>query len=182
MPLPNKKWYTMKADKGEAEITIYNDIGFYGITAEMFKKELDSLGELRGITIRINSYGGEVFDGNAIYNLIREKSPKVSITTIIDGIAASMASVLAMAGDKGKVKMRENAWIMIHDPTVMLIGSAKDLRKEADLLDGLKENIIKAYQYHVTSLSKDELWNLMQETTWLNATDAKEYGFVDEVI
>ena len=146
--LPNdktviKQWYTMKAtaDK-KAEIFIYADIGMWGITANQFQQDLTALGEITDLTIRINSYGGEVFDGNAIYNnLIAHPASK---TVIVDGVAASMASVIAIAADPGKLQMPENAWLMIHDPSVSAYGNAEELRKNADLLDNLKDGVIKA--------------------------------------
>lgn len=175
-----KKWYTMKADGKKAEISIYADIGMWGITANQFKQDLDALGEVTDLTIRINSYGGEVFDGNAIYNYLL--AHKASKTTIIDGVAASMASVIAMAADPGKLKMPENSWLMIHDPSVGVYGTAEELRKNANLLDALKKNVIKAYQRHATQLSESELWDLMSAESWISAADAKTYGLADEVI
>jgi hypothetical protein len=93
-----------------------------------------------------------------------------------------MASVIAMAADPGKLKMPENAWMMIHDPSVAAFGNAEELRKNADLLDALKKNVIKAYQRHATSLTTEELWDLMAEESWISAEDAKTYGLADEVI
>jgi ATP-dependent protease ClpP protease subunit len=163
-----------------AEIFIYADIGMWGITANQFKLDLDALGEIKELTIRINSYGGEVFDGNAIYNnLVAHPASK---TVIVDGVAASMASVIAMAADPGKLKMPENAWLMIHDPSVGIFGTAEELRKNADLLDKLKAGVIKAYQRHATKLTKEELWDLMSEESWISAADAVTYGLADEVL
>jgi ATP-dependent protease ClpP protease subunit len=182
MPMPKNqaKWYSMQASGGSGEISIYADIGMWGITAKDFKNDLDGLGDITALTVRINSYGGEVFDGFAIYNYLVEH--KASKTVIIDGIAASMASVIAMAADKGKIQMPENAYMMIHNPITLVAGDAEYLRKNADLLDGLKENVIKAYQRHAAALTRDELWELMDEETWLNAADAKTYGLSDETI
>jgi len=178
---PAKRWYTMKAtaDK-KAEIFIYADIGMWGITANQFQQDLAALGEITDLTIRINSYGGEVFDGNAIYNnLIAHPASK---TVIVDGVAASMASVIAMVADPGKLKMPENAWLMIHDPSGSAYGTAEELRKNADLLDKLKDGVIKAYQRHATALTRDELWDLMEKESWISAADAVTYGLADKVI
>ncbi|MBE3144800.1 MAG: ATP-dependent Clp protease proteolytic subunit, partial [Planctomycetes bacterium] len=188
MPLlKNKSWYTMKATgKGSAEIQIYGDIGQPSmwnpdaISAKQFIADLKELGDVSNILIRINSYGGEIFDGNAIYNHLIEH--RASKTVIVDGIAASMASVIAMAADKGKLKMPENAYLMIHDPSCGVLGTSDDMRKCADLLDGLKEGAIKAYQRHATNLTKEELWDLMKEETWVSAADAMTYGLAEEVI
>lgn len=163
-----------------AEISIYADIGMWGITAAQFKTDLEALGAINEITIRINSYGGEVFDGNAIFNLLVEHP--ASKTVIVDGVAASIASVIAMAADPGKIKMPENAFLMIHDPTIGIVGGASDLRKKADLLDDIKNNAIKAYQRHAKDLTDEELWDLMKDETWINAADAKTYGFTGDVI
>lgn len=172
------KWYKLRMlGNNHAEITIYNDIGAWGITAEMFKCDIENLTNVSEMTIRINSYGGEVFDGNAVYNLLREH--KAYKTAIIDGVAASMASVIAMAADK--IIMPENAWLMIHDPSTIIAGNATNLRSAADLLDGIKENAIKAYQRHAKDLSKDELWDLMSKESWINAKDAKTYGLIEEI-
>jgi ATP-dependent protease ClpP protease subunit len=179
--VPAKRWYTMKAtaDK-KAEVFIYADIGMWGITANQFQQDLAALGDITDLTIRINSYGGEVFDGNAIYNnLIAHPASK---TVIVDGVAASMASVIAMAADPGKLKMPENAWLMIHDPSVSAYGTAEELRKNADLLDKLKDGVIKAYQRHATALTRDELWDLMEKESWISAADAVTYGLADKVI
>lgn len=179
MPV-SKNWYSMKASNKVGQIDIYADIGMWGITAKDFKNDLQGLGDVRDLTIRINSYGGEIFDGNAIFNTLLEHP--ASKTVIIDGIAASMASVIAMAADKGKLKMPENAYLMIHNPLTMVVGDAEYLRKNANLLDGLKENAIRAYQRHAVSLTRDELWDLMDDETWINSADAKTYGLVDEII
>jgi len=173
-----KKWYMMKAQNRKAEISIYADIGMWGITAEQFKKEFQSLGEVDSIDVRINSYGGEVFDGFAIYNLLKDS--KAEINVIIDGIAASIASVIAMAGKT--IKMHANAMLMIHNPAVCMCGEANDLRKEADVLDKLKKSAVEAYQTHAKDLSEKDISDLMDETTYMTAEEAKEWGFIDEVI
>lgn len=176
-----KKWYSIRMlGSLSAEISIYADIGMWGITAEQFKADLEALGNITDLTIRINSYGGEVFDGNAIYNLLVEHP--ASKTVIVDGVAASIASVIAMAADPGKIKMPENAFFMIHDPSVGVVGTSKDLRKNADLLDEIKKNAIKAYQRHAKELTDAEIWDLMSEETWISAADAKTYGIAGEVI
>lgn len=182
-----RKWYSIKnLGNNSAEIDIYGDIGQPGlfnpdaISAKQFKEDLAALGNISDLTIRINSYGGEVFDGNAIYNILIEN--KASKTVIVDGIAASMASVIAMAADPGKMKMPENAFLMIHDPSMGVIGNAEDLKRYAGLLDQIKESAIKAYQRHAKELTRDELWELMKEETWISAQDALTYGLASEII
>lgn len=173
------KWYKMRMlGNTSAEICIYSDIGYDGINAEQFKRDLDLLGNLTHLTLRVNSYGGEVFEGNEIYNLL--SANRAYKLAIIGGIAASMASVIPMACDK--VVMHENSWIMIHDPSCGAAGTSKDLRNKAELLDGIKENAIKAYQKHAKELSRDEVWDLMEKESWINAQDALTYGLIDEIV
>lgn len=160
----------------EAEIMLYDEISLWGVTAETFKRELDAI-DSPVINLRLNSPGGDVFDSLAIYNALREHPAK--IITHIDGLAASMASVIALAGDE--VRMAENAFFMVHNPWAMVIGNADDLRKEADLLDKVAGSLVMAYTQK-SGQSEDEITALMNEETWLNAEEAHEAGFVDEVV
>lgn len=177
----NKNWYkiTAQADQ-KAEILIYEQIGedFFGdgISAEGFATELKALGELDEITVRINSPGGNVFDGNAIFNILR--AHKATIIVAIDGIAASIASVIAMAGDK--IIMPENAMMMIHDPSGLTMGTAEDMRKAAAALDQVKLSLMAAYNTRV-DMAHDELNQMMKDETWLTAVEAVDLGFADEV-
>jgi ATP-dependent Clp endopeptidase proteolytic subunit ClpP len=169
-------WYAIRdvTDK-TAEVSIYDEIGLFGITASEFSNSLKSLGNRR-LTLRIHSPGGEIFAGNAIYNSLRRHKGGVDVA--IDGLAASMASVVAMVGEKRS--MAENAFLMIHNPWTMTFGEAKDLRKEANLMDDLKEGIISAYAGR-TGLDRDKLSQMMDDETWLNAAEAKEMGFVTDI-
>lgn len=180
MKILNKtSWYSMKKSGNDsAEIMLYNDIGFWGITAEAFSKSLNGLGAVKNITIRINSYGGEVFDGFAIYNLLKENSAQ--ITVIIDGVAASIASYIAMAGDT--IKIPKNAFLMIHDPLMVVAGTSKDMKNAADLLDKLKEKVIDTYQTKASDLKTEDISKMMEDETWINSEDALMYGFADEVV
>ena len=173
----DKKWYSMSKAGNTAEIMIYNDIGSWGITAENFAKSLSDLGEVKNITLRINSYGGEVFDGFAIYN--RLKQHEADITVIVDGIAGSIVSVIAMSGNK--IKMPNNAFFMIHNPAVFISGTSKDLKNAAALLDELKEKAIDAYMTK-TNLTREEISNLMDEETWIDSNKSIEYALADEII
>ncbi|HBB9192092.1 TPA: Clp protease ClpP, partial [Escherichia coli] len=125
-------WYTIKAAdvRGAADIFIYEEIGGFGVTAKQFAEDLKALGDVSHINLRIHSPGGDVFEGIAIYNLLRNHP--ADITVYIDGVAASMASVVAMAGDR--VVMPENAMMMIHKPWGISGGNAGDMRDYADLL------------------------------------------------
>lgn len=169
-------------NKGDrrGEVLIYDVIGedFFGdgVTAKKFRADLDSLGEVDVIDVRINSPGGSVFDGIPIYNALLNH--KATVNVWIDGAAWSMASGIAMAGDT--VNMAENALFMMHDPSTFSFGSSDDLRKEADRLDKVKDQLAVAYE-RKSGLSKDEITDLMSAETWLDANEAKDKGFVDNV-
>ena len=174
------KWYEIKNKSDKAEIWIYEMIGedFWsggGVTAKNFQKELSAI-KASQIDLHINSPGGEVFDGIAIYNLIRQHPAKV--TTYIDGLAASIASVIALAGDT--IYMAENALMMIHNPYGLVMGMAEDMRKMADRLDIVRDSISKAY-ISKTDKPEDEINALMEAETWMTADDAMEFGFIDDI-
>jgi ATP-dependent Clp protease protease subunit len=124
-------WYTIRARSSGAEVLIYDEIGAYGVTAKGFLAELGALEEGAEIDLRLNSPGGSVFDAVAIYNALKRHNG--AVTVWIDGIAASAASYIAMAGDK--VIMPENAFLMIHDPSGVVMGTAEDMRSTASALD-----------------------------------------------
>lgn len=175
MPKP-KSWYSMKAmGGGAAEVQIYEEIGGWGISAKEFAQDLKDLGTVSEITLRINSPGGSVFDGNAIFNQLKQHKAKV--TAHIDGLAASMASVIAMAADH--IVMPENALMMIHNPWTVSIGNAEELRKDADLLDTIKRTLLTAYGR--SAMTDDEISEMMDAETWLTGADAVEMGFADEL-
>jgi len=139
------KWYEIKNKAEKAEIWIYDQIGedFWtggGTTAKAFQKELSAVTASQ-IDLHINSPGGEVFDGITIYNLLKQHP--ATITTYIDGIAASIASVIALVGDK--VVMAENALYMMHNPSGMVVGNADDMRSMADVLDKVRGSMLKVY-------------------------------------
>jgi len=176
---PQKTWFTMKKTDEEMEISIHDEIGFWGITAKNFIKALNDSPKAKKIHLRINSPGGEVFEGNAIYNELISYGASIRVT--IDSLAASMASVLAMTADPGKISMPENAMYMIHNPLMMIGGDAETLRKYADVLDNLKEGILSAYMRHSTK-TRAQMSKIMDEETWLSAAEAKDIGFASEVI
>lgn len=163
-----------------AEIYIYEDIGdswFGGVTAKQFADELKALGDVQAIDLRINSAGGDVFDGLAIYRQLVDHKAKV--TTHVDGIAASIASVIAMAGTE--IRISEAGFFMIHDAWGVSIGNAADMRKYADLLETISGSIVDVYSAR-TSLKSDELVTLMGAETWLGAGEAVEKGFADVLV
>ena len=174
-------WYKIE-NKGpdKAEIWIYEQIGedFWtggGVTAKSFQKEISAI-KASQIDLHINSPGGSVFDGITIYNLIKQHP--ANVTAYIDGLAASIASVIALAGDT--VVMAENALYMIHNPSGMAFGTAGDLRSFADVLDKIGGTMITAYASK-TGKSEDEIRAMLDAESWLTADEAKEAGFVDGI-
>ncbi len=159
----------------EAEILLYDEISWWGITAEAFRRELDAI-TAPTINLRINSPGGDVFESLAIYNAVREHPARV--VAHIDGLAASMASVIALAADE--VRMAENAFLMVHNPWSLVIGNAVDLRKEADLLDKVAGSLVMAYR-NKTGATDEQIAAWMDAETWFTAAEAAEAGFADEV-
>ena len=175
-----KKWFEIINKADRAEIWIYEQIGedFWtggGVTAQSFQKELAGI-KASQIDLHINSPGGEVFDGITIYNLIKQHP--ANVTTYIDGLAASIASVIALAGDK--VVMAENALFVIHNPWGFAMGDATEMRRTADLLDKIGGSLITAY----TAKSGQEAHDItawMDAETWMTAKEAQEWGFIDEI-
>ena len=150
---------------------------FWGdeITPQMFRDELNA-GE-GDVTVWINSPGGNVFAAAEIYTMLKDY--KGSITVKIDAIAASAASVVAMAGDT--VQMSPVAMLMIHDPSTVAMGNTKDMEKAIEVLNEVKESIINAYAAK-SGLSHARIANLMSNETWMNAKKAVELGFADEIL
>ena len=173
-------WYEIKNKAEKAEVWIYEEIGedFWtggGITAKNFQKELAEI-KASQIDLHINSPGGLVFDGITIYNLL--KNHPANVTTYIDGLAASIASVIALAGDK--VVMAENALFMIHKASGMVMGTSDDMRDFADKLDKVNSSIATTY-IGKTKKDEAEISDLMAAETWMTADEALEMGFVDEL-
>lgn len=168
------------AEETSGELLIYGDIGesWWGesITAKSVADRLKEIGEVDVLNLRINSAGGSAFEGIAIYNQLVRAAPRIEVD--IDGMALSIASIIAMSGER--IRMAENAMLMIHDPWTFAMGDADDLRKTADLLDGMKDNLVTTYNRR-TGIDRDELAELMAEETWFQAAEALERGFVDEV-
>jgi ATP-dependent Clp endopeptidase proteolytic subunit ClpP len=158
----------------QTDIYIYSQIGQGGITAESIRKKVANAGD--EITVHINSPGGEVYEGYTIYNILRNSGKK--ITVVIEGLCASIATLIACSGDR--IVMNPTAEFMIHNPMVGIEGDAEDLRKVADQLDNIKKTIIQAYK-RKTNKSEEELWDMMNRETFLSAVQAKDFGFVDEV-
>jgi len=162
-----------------AEILVYDDIGagmFGGMTAKDFADELKALGPVREINVRIQSGGGNVFDGVAMYNSLKRHPARIVVD--VDGLAASIASLIAMAGDQ--INMAEDAIMMIHNPWTVTGGGSKELRKAADTLDKVADNLVNAYHAR-TGMHPDNIRSFMEEETWMTAEEAREFGFADRI-
>ena len=145
------------------------------ITPKQFKSELMS--GSGDITLWVNSPGGDVFAASQIYNMLMDY--KGNVTVKIDGLAASAASVIAMAGTR--VLMSPVSQIMVHNPMTVAIGNAEEMSKAIDMLSEIKESIINAYELK-TNLPRDEISKMMDSETWMNARKAVELGFADEIM
>ena len=169
-------WYTIRAQSTGAEVVIYDEIGAYGVSAKGFLAELGALPDATPLALRLNSPGGSVFDAVAIYNAIKRHSG--TVTVWIDGIAASAASYIAMAGDE--IVMPENAFLMIHDPAGVVMGTAIDMRAMAEALDKIKGSLLQGYAAK-SGRPQEEIAPLMAAETWLDAKDALDLGFADRI-
>jgi ATP-dependent protease ClpP protease subunit len=173
-----RSWYRITNQAAdEAEVMLYDEIGgWWGATAD------DFIAELRGITspkvrVRVNSPGGSVFEGVAIANALRGLNAEVTIQ--VDGIAASIASVIAMAGDR--VVMMPNTTLMIHDASGVCMGNAADMEEMAELLDLISDNIADAYAARAGG-TREQWRERMRAETWYLPEDAVESGLADEVM
>lgn len=172
--------YSMKARNAEADVFIYEDVGsgwFGGVSAKQFAEDLKALGDVTVINVHINSYGGEVFDGVAIYTQLKNHPAKV--ISHIDGVAASIASVIAMAGDE--IRIADAGFIMIHNASGGVFGESKDMRKVADLLDTITATIADVYHAR-TGQDLDAIKSYMDAETWFTAAQAVEMLFADTVM
>ena len=172
-----KSWYALQSteDGSATEIHLYDEIGGYGVGAKQFIADLKRNSGNR-IHLRINSVGGSVTEGLAIANAI--KRHKGGVTAHIDGLAASMATVIAVSADE--TAMSDNAIFMIHEPWSVGQGTADDLRAEAEVLDKMKKSLVRAYTKK-TGLDDEEVEEMMKAETWMNAEEALSSGFVDYI-
>lgn len=166
-----RNWYNMQTTGGKATVNLFGEIG-WEVNAAQFANDLKALGELEQIDLNINSGGGSIIEGTAIFNILLRHPARVVAN--VEGWAASMASVIAMAADE--IVIPENAWMVIHNPWGGVAGEAEDLRKHADLLDRMKDTIVEAYMRHA-KVPRAEIVRMMDEETWMNGPDAVEKGF-----
>lgn len=172
-----KNWYTIRARGTGAEVLIYDEIGAYGVSAKGFLAELGALPNGVPIDLRLNSPGGSVFDAVAIYNALQRHDG--TITVWIDGVAASAASYVAMAGDE--IVMPANAFLMIHDPSGLVMGTAADMREMADTMDKIAGGMVRGYAVR-SGRTEEEIAALMAAETWFDAEAALEAGLATRMI
>ncbi|MGG5766607.1 head maturation protease, ClpP-related [Bacillus wiedmannii] len=184
----NKFWeMRMSADSSNsADIFIYGDIVRWvwedyfpeDVSSNTFKDDLDALGEVSTLNLHVNSPGGSVFEGIAIYNMLKRHKAKVNV--YIDALAASIASVIAMAGDT--IYMPKNSMLMIHNPWTWTEGNAAELRKAANDLDRIGNSSKQTYlQKAGDKLTDEKLQEMLDAETWLSADEAFEYGLCDVI-
>lgn len=161
--------------ESSAEVLIYDEIGLWGVTASDFDRALKAVGPVKTINMRINSPGGDSFAGIAIYNML--KAHPATIKTRVDGIAASAASLIAMAGDR--ITMPENTFMVVHEPLALVIGHASDMRAMADDLDRVAGSYANTYAAR-SGQTLEAVRSLMAEDRLMSAAEAKERGYADE--
>lgn len=175
-PRQGGSWYRIDNHAADtAEILVYDEIGYGGVAAQQFAEDLRSV-TAPSIKVRINSPGGDVFDGLAIYNSLR--SHPAQVTTYVEGLAASAASFIAQAGDR--VICARNAMVMVHDAAGLCIGNAADMRELAGLLDQVSDNIADIYAQRAGGTVADWRERMLAET-WYTGAEAVEAGLADEV-
>jgi ATP-dependent Clp protease protease subunit len=181
LPLASTPAYRMVAKGEDAEIYLYGDIGDSwfgdGITATKFAEDLKALGKVANITVRINSYGGDVFQGLTMYRLLVDHPAKIDVH--IDGIAASIASVIAMAGDA--VHIAEAGFLMIHNAWGIAAGDATEMRRMADLLEQSSSSIRDVYAGR-TGNTDAAIKAWMDAETWFDSQAAVDNNFATDVV
>jgi ATP-dependent Clp endopeptidase proteolytic subunit ClpP len=183
MPYPNEhacrdRGFSITCQGQEAEIVLYDVLDpWFGISARTIHQRLKEAGDIKRIRVRINSPGGSIFEGGAIHNLLKTHPARVVIT--IDGLAASMASLVAMAGDE--IEMGEAAYLMIHDPTAQVRGDAGEIREMAELLDKMKAQLVGIYARR-TGQSEAQIAQWMADETWMTAQEAVDRRFADRAV
>lgn len=180
--MKNKFYSFDKTSETVADLYIFGDITSYewdesDVSAFGFKQDLDELGDISELNVHINSLGGSTFQGLAIYNLLKQYKSKVNV--YIDGIAASSASIIAMAGDR--IYIPKTSLMMIHNCWTYAMGNAKELRKTADDMDKIAIAYKEAYLSKI-KIDEEKLSQLLEEETYLTAEECVEMGFADEII
>ena len=172
-----RQWYAISSDGSQAEISIFDEIGgWWGVSVAEFKEDFDAVRDSAEVRLLLNSPGGIVTDAMAIYNLLASIRSKLTVEVL--GIAASAASVVALAGRE--LVMGEGTYLMIHEPWSWAIGSAEDMRREANVLDKMSGEMARIYCAHC-DLDEGEVREKMAAETWFTASEAVDAGFADRV-
>lgn len=176
-----KFWNFLAKSADTGELMLYGEIAsssWYGdeVTPKQFKSDLEALGEIKNLNIFINSGGGDVFASQAIHSMLARHTAYK--TVYIDGLAASGASVIAMAGDN--IIMPSNAMLMIHNAWTFAMGNKDELRKIAESMEKIDGTLVEVYA-NKTGLDPDEIKSMLDAETWLTAEEAKEKGFANEI-
>ena len=171
----NNTWYKIKAEGPTTDILIHDEIGGWGVQSSAFISDLQTV---KGpVTIRINSGGGDVFQGLAICNYLQQRG---DVTTVCDGIAASAASLVFLGGAVRQIP--ESAFVMIHNPQMAGEGDAGDMRKNADLLDSIAQAMASIYARVTGSMSQSDALTLMENETWYDGLAARAAGFATHIL
>jgi ATP-dependent Clp protease protease subunit len=175
--MAGKSWYRFENKSGEDATTIYiyDEISYWGISANEFIKDLNNV-KTGTINLRVNSPGGDVFDGITIHNALKQHPATVNVQ--VDGLAASIASIIAMAGDE--IRMAKNSFLMIHNAWCFTAGNATELTKMADTLTKVDDSLVSTYQDR-TGCTVQDIRTMMAAETWLNADEALAKGFCTAV-
>jgi ATP-dependent Clp protease protease subunit len=178
-----KNWLEVLVKANIGELYIYGEITDWkwldeDVTPTSVAEELGKLKDVDSINVYVNSVGGNVFAGVAIYNELKRFNKP--ITSYVDGLAASIASLIVLAADK--VVMPSNAMIMIHNPWGCICGNANELRDFADRLDKITESVLIETYHNKTGIEKDKLKEMLDAETWLDGKEAVELGFADELL
>ncbi len=168
--------FRIVAKNDAATIWLYDEIGPFGVTAKAFIDEMQAVPSDMPITLRINSPGGDAFDGISIYNNLKRRK---NVHIEVDGAAASAAAIIAMAGDT--VVMAENALMMIHQAWGLAIGSSDELMKRATMLESIDAQQLKIFG-EKTGLPDEEVMAMIKAETWMDSAKAAELGFIDKVV
>jgi ATP-dependent protease ClpP protease subunit len=181
--MPEQHWYNLQAvgegDERTVEVFIYGEIGYWGVTSGDFIRDLQALddGAVK-VLVHFDTIGGDLFDGIAIHNILRSLGERC--TARIDGACFSAGSVAVCGAHR--VEMADNALLMIHNPWTFMAGGSDELRKMADMMDKARDGIVASYQHRPLTVDEAELIRMIDEETWLTPTEAKAFGFVDEIL
>lgn len=180
--MSKRKYFSLEKANQTATINIYGDITSWAweelgeMSSNILSKQLEAMGDVNEIHVYINSYGGEVAEGLAIYNALRRHKAKV--ITYCDGFACSIASVIFMAGDERI--MNESSLLMIHNAWTFASGNSAELRKIAEDMDKITQASVEAYKSH-SVLSEKQIKKMMDAETWILPSEALEYGFATKI-